>query len=85
MIPGCWPGRTRSRTGRGLAVFFSQSWISDQGSYSRYTQEFLPAQGVSMTEEEKAAYVEKINETVSCRLRLGELIVDTDYYRKAVP
>ena len=69
----------------GLAVFFSQSWISDQGSYSRYTQEFLPAQGVSMTEEEKAAYVEKINETVSCRLRLGELIVDTDYYRKAVP
>lgn len=69
----------------GMAIFFSRSWITDQGTYSRYTEEFQPAPGVEMTEEEQNVYVENKKYVADCRLRLGELIIETDYYRKAVP
>ncbi len=69
----------------GMAVFFSRSWITDQGTYSRYTEEFQPAPDVEMTEEEKNVYVENKKYLADCRLRLGELIIETDYYRKALP
>ncbi len=69
----------------GMAVFFSRSWITDQGTYSRYTEEFQPAPGVEMTEDEMNVYVENKKYLADCRLRLGELIIETDYYRKALP
>lgn len=68
----------------GMAVFFSRSWITDQGTYSRYTGEFRPAAGVEMTPEEESLYVENKKYIADCRLSLGDLIIETDYYRKAV-
>lgn len=67
----------------GMAIFFSRSWITDLGTYSRYTEEFRPAVGVEMTPEEQNVYVENKKYMADCRLSLGDLIIETDYYRKA--
>lgn len=67
----------------GMAIFFSRSWITDLGIYSRYTEEFRPAVGVEMTPEEQNVYVENKKYMADCRLSLGDLIIETDYYRKA--
>ena len=41
----------------GLVVFTSRCWKSDRGFYNRYTGEFTPADGVTMTAEEQESYV----------------------------
>ena len=67
-----------------VVIFYSGSWLTDQGKYNRYTGEFTPAEGVEMTEEEKNVYVENVKYIVNSRLRLGQLIIENDYYRQAL-
>ena len=67
-----------------VVVFFSNSWLTEKGMYSRYTGEFVPSAGVEMTEEEKKVYVENVKYIVSGRLKLAQLIIENDYYRLAV-
>ena len=46
----------------GLVVFTSRCWKSDKGFYNRYTGEFTPAEGVTMTaEEQETKACEKIH------------------------
>ncbi len=67
-----------------IVIFFSNSWLTERGMYSRYTETFVPADGVSMSEEEKNVYVENIKYIVNSRLKLGQLIIENDYYRQAL-
>ena len=64
----------------GLVVFTSRSWKSDKGFYNRYTQEFTPAEGVSMTPEEEESYVSSMKKLVRYKLESTELIVENDFY-----
>ena len=63
-----------------LVVFTSRSWKSDKGFYNRYTQEFTPAEGVSMTPEEQENYVSSMKKLVRYKLESTELIVENDFY-----
>ncbi|MGI5963140.1 MAG: LTA synthase family protein [Lawsonibacter sp.] len=64
----------------GLVVFSSNCWKSDKGFYNRYTQEFTPAEGVTMTAEEQEAYVSAMKKLVSYKRSSTSLIVDNDFY-----
>ena len=64
-----------------LVVFFSSSWLTDKGSYNRFTGTFTPALGVSMTDEEIQAYTERIKAIAACRLQMTSIIIENDYYR----
>lgn len=66
----------------GLVVFSSRSWKSDRGFYNRFSQEFTPAPGVSMTAEEQEKYVEAMKDLVSYKLEAGPLVVDVDFFDK---
>ena len=68
----------------GLVIFHSHSWISDRGFYDRYTQSFKPAAGVNMTESETEDYVSAMKNRVGNILKCTELIVQTDFYHKAL-
>ena len=67
-----------------IVVFYSRSWLTEKGMYDRYTGTFTPAQGVEMTQEEQNVYVENTKYIVESRLKLGQLIIENDYYRQAV-
>lgn len=67
-----------------IVIFFSRSWMTEKGMYNRYTGTFRPARGVEMSEEEKNAYVENVKYIVESRLKLGQLIIENDYYRTAL-
>ena len=64
-----------------LVVFTSNSWKTDRGTYNRFTGTFTPAEGVEMSEEERNVYVENMKYLMQCRLKLGQLIIENDYYR----
>lgn len=64
----------------GQVIFHSRSWKTDSGYYNRYTQEFTPAEGVSMTAEEEEAYVSAMKKQVSNKLSCTELIIENDFY-----
>ena len=64
----------------GLVAFVSNSWMTDKGFYNRFTGKFTPAEGVTMTEEEQEAYVNRIKTLVSCRLEMSSIIIENDYY-----
>lgn len=68
-----------------VVIFFSNSWLTEKGTYDRYTGTFTLAEGVSMSEEEQNVYVENMKYLVECRLRLGQLIIENNYYSTAVP
>lgn len=67
----------------GLVVFTSKSWMSDRGFYNRYTQEFTPAEGVAMTEEEQENYVSSMKKLVGYKLNATAMIVENDFYEIA--
>lgn len=58
-----------------IVIFFSNSWLTEKEMYSRYTETFVPADGVNMSEEEMNVYVENIKYIVNSRLKLGQLIL----------
>ena len=64
----------------GLVVFTSRSWKSDKGFYNRFTQEFTPAEGVSMTAEEQESYVSAMKQLVGYKLDSTAKIVENDFY-----
>ena len=64
----------------GLVVFSSRCWKSDRGFYNRYTGEFTPAAGVTMTAEEQESYVSTMKKLVQYQLECTELIVENDFY-----
>ena len=64
----------------GQVIFHSRSWLTDRGYYDRYTQQFTPAQGVTMTAEEQEAYVDAMKSQVSNKLSCSELIIENDFY-----
>ena len=68
----------------GLVIFHSHSWISDRGYYNRYTQEFKPAEGVTMSQSETEDYVSAMKDKVSNILKCTELIIQTNFYHKAL-
>lgn len=67
-----------------VVIFFSNSWLTEKGAYDRYTGTFTPSGSVAMSAEEQKIYVENMKYLVECRLRLGELIIENDYYKTAV-
>lgn len=64
----------------GLVVFTSRSWMTDRGFYNRYTGEFTPAEGVTMTAEEQESYVSAMKKLVGYKLNATPLIVENDFY-----
>ena len=64
----------------GLVVFTSRCWKSDKGFYNRYTGEFTPAEGVTMTAEEQESYVSAMKKLVGYKLDSTPLIIENDFY-----
>ena len=64
-----------------LVIFTSSSWLSDKGLYNRYSGEFTPAEGVTMSAEEQEAYVTAMKKLVRYRLQSSTLIVEQNYYK----
>lgn len=68
-----------------VVIFFSNSWLTKKGTYDRYTGTFTLADGVAMSSEDQNVYVENMKYLVDCRLRLGQLIIENNYYSQAIP
>ena len=64
-----------------LVVFTSRSWLTDKGIYNRYTGEFTPAKGVTMSEEETEKYVKRIKTLASCRMGMTDILIENNYYK----
>ena len=64
----------------GLVVFASRCWRSDRGFYNRYTGEFTPAPGVSMTAQEQESYVAAMRKLVSYKLDSTARLIENDFY-----
>ena len=64
----------------GLVVFTSRCWKSDRGFYNRFTGEFVPAEGVSMTAEEQDSYVSAMKKLVGYKLDSTARIVENNFY-----
>ncbi len=64
----------------GQVIFHSRSWLTDKGYYNRYTQEFTPAAGVTMTAEEQESYVDSMKKQVTNKLSCTEIIIENDFY-----
>ncbi len=64
----------------GLVIFSSRCWKSDRGFYNRYTGEFTPAEGVTMTAEEQDNYVSAMKKLVGYKLDSTAMIVENDFY-----
>lgn len=66
----------------GLVIFTSQSWRTDRGFYNRFTQEFTPAEGVTMTAQEQEDYVSAMKKLVSYKLSSTAMIVENNFYNE---
>ena len=64
----------------GLVVFTSRCWKSDRGFYNRFTGEFTPAEGVTMTAEEQESYVSTMKKLVGYKLDSTPLVVENDFF-----
>ena len=64
----------------GLVVFSSRCWRSDRGFYNRFTGDFTPAPGVTMTQEEQDSYVSAMKKLVGYKLDSTAMIVENDFY-----
>lgn len=64
----------------GLVVFTSRCWRTDRGFYNRFTGEFTPAEGVSMTAEEQDSYVSAMKKLVGYKLDSTSMIVENNFY-----
>lgn len=73
-------GKDALSDSEGLVIFSSQCWKSDRGFYNRYTREFTPAAGVTMTAEEQESYVSTMKKLVQYQLECTNMIVENDFY-----
>lgn len=78
-------GRDILSDSEGLVIFTSRSWRSDRGFYNRYTQTFIPAEGVTMTQEEQNQYVSTMKKLVEYKLACTPMIVENDFYNLLFP
>lgn len=78
-------GRDILSDSEGLVIFTSRSWRSDRGFYNRYTQTFIPAEGVTMTQEEQNQYVSTMKKLVEYKLACTPIIVENDFYNLLFP
>lgn len=78
-------GRDTLSDSEGLVIFTSRSWRSDRGFYNRYTQTFIPAEGVAMTQEEQDQYVSTMKKLVEYKLACTPMIVENDFYNLLFP
>lgn len=67
-------------TASPLVIFSSNSWLTDQGLYNRFSGEFTLAKGVTMTEEEKKEYVSTVKKIVKYKLQASISVINEDYY-----
>lgn len=58
----------------------SWNWLTRYGSYKTSTKKFTPAEGVSASEEEIAAYVKSVNNLVSAKRKYTFYVIENDYY-----
>jgi len=65
----------------GLVVFSSRCWKSDKGFYDRFTGEFTPSAGVTMTAEEQESYVSTMKKLVGYKLDSTAMVVENDFYK----
>jgi lipoteichoic acid synthase len=65
-----------------LVIFSSRSFKTDKGIYNRYTESFQLSDGVTMSDEEKEAYVEAMKKVVTSKLNASTLVVETDFYNQ---
>ena len=56
--------------------------MSDQGFYNRFTKEFTPAAGSTLTGVDQENYVSAMKTLVSCKIQMTPIIIENDYYRK---
>ena len=66
----------------GLVIFTSTCWRTDRGFYNRFTQEFTPAEGVTMTAEEQENYVSAMKKLVSYKLNSTPMSVENNFYNE---
>ncbi len=66
----------------GLVVFTSTCWMTDRGFYNRFTQQFTPAEGVTMTAEEQESYVSAMKKLVNYKLQSTSMIVENNFYNE---
>lgn len=64
----------------GLVIFTSRCWETDRGFYNRYTGEFTPAPGVTMTAKEQESYVSTMKKLVQYKLECTDMIVENNFY-----
>ncbi len=67
----------------GMVIFSSRCWKTDRGLYNRFTGEFTPAPGVTMTPEEQEEYVSDMKNLAGCRLQMADRILSCDFYHRA--
>lgn len=78
-------GKDILSTEEPLVIFVNRSWITDKGRYNANTQTFEVFDEESFSsEEEKTAYVQKINNVVANRFQVSAMILETDYYSKTI-
>lgn len=63
----------------GLVIFNDRSWITSSGKYDSVKDEFTPFKN-NITDD----YVENINNEVYNKFLMSKLILEKDYYRKAI-
>ena len=73
-------GKDILSTEPGLAIFNNRSWVSDYGKYYANNKSFVPKEGVDIPE----GYVDTMNKVVSNKINMSKLIIEKDYYRKAL-
>ena len=57
------------------------SWVSEQGKYKAYHNEFIPAPGCTLSKAEQEEYVAHMNQLVAAKTAYSKMILDKDYYR----
>ncbi len=64
----------------GLAIFNNRSWVSDSGKYFANNRSFVPNEGADIPD----GYVDTMNKIVSNKINMSRLIIEKDYYKKAL-
>lgn len=62
----------------GLAIFGNRSWVSDKGTYFAGKNQFVPKEGIEVTED----YIARMNNIVTSKAAMSKNIMTQDYYRK---
>ena len=67
-------------TSEGLVVFSSNCWRSDKGFYNSFTKTFTPNVGVNMSQSALDSYVKYMNNVVSNRRKITNMIIESNFY-----